>query len=392
VPNILYVGRCPPHRGGPAIRFSTLFNHLAEKGYVIRALDPITPHDSTISGGYSWKYHDGVQLFDHYKCSYYTTVGNSGSDADRKRYAAYMEDLLPRLVAADKPDLILVGGEYFANGLVGAARRLGIPTVLTPTGGIPAYFRGVLPKEHGQRLLADASEADLIIACAAHLGEDMRAAGFDNVEIIQNFIDTEKFSNSTPDTDLLRQLDIHDDDIIVLHASNMVPQKRVLDIAGAARLALERDPRLVFVVVGDGPCLSAFKAACDRDGTAERFRFVGWIDHSRMPAYYRIADVVVLPSETEGLALNYLESQACGRVICASDIPAASEVITHGHTGLLFPMGNIRELADTILLAADDRNLRGHIGAAARAFVCRHHSLDQAAAKYQAVFERLSQR
>jgi len=392
VSNILYVGRCPPHRGGPAIRFATLFNRLAQNGCAIRALDPITPEDSTISGGYSWHFHDRVQLFDRYKCSYYTTVSDSGSTADRQRYAAYMEDLLPRLVAADRPDLVLVGGEFFANGLIGVAKRLGIPTVLTPTGGIPAYFRGVLPKKAGELLLADASEADLIIACAAHLGQDLRTAGFDNVETIQNFVDTEKLSDGARDAGLLRQLEIEDGDSVVLHVSNMVPSKRDIDVAGAARLALKRDPRLVFVVVGDGPSQSAFEAACERDGTRARFRFVGWVDHGRMSAFYRIGDVVVSPSETEGLALTYLESQACGCVICASDIPAAHEVIAHDHTGLLFRMGDIQDLADKILRVAGDKEMRARIGAAAQTFVRRHHSLDHAVAKYQAAFERLVMR
>ena len=392
VSTILYVGRCPPHRSGAAIRHCTLLDRLARNGYTIRALDPISPKASAIAGGYSWHFHNRVRLLDQYKCSYQTTASDSGSAADRQRYAAYMGNLLPQLVAADRPDLILLGGEYFAYGAASVAKRLGIPTVLTPTGPFAAYFRGVLPKKVGQDLLADASQADMIVACAEHMGQDLRAAGLDNVETIQNFVDTEKFSDEARESSLLQQLGIDDSDIVVLHVSNLTPPKRVLDFAGAARLVLHRDPRLVFVVVGDGPCRSAFEAACARDGTAGRFRFVGWIDHDRMPAFFRIGEVVVLPSETEGLALTYLETQACGRVICASEIPAAREVIVHDDTGLLFRMGDVQDLAEKILLAARDDELRARIGATAQAFVRQHHSVSHAVAKYEAVFERLAAR
>jgi len=387
--NILYVGRFPPNRTGAAIRLGTLIDRLAHNGSNIRALDPISPKPSETISGYSWQFHDKVQLLDYYKCSYFTTASDPGSAADRQRYAAYMGDLLPQLVAAERPDLILIGGEYYIYGPAGIAKRLEIPSVVTPTGPFSAYFRGVLPKKVGLDLLASARDADLIVACADHMGQDLRAAGLDNVEVVQNFVDTEMFADGTRDNSLLRQLDINDDDIVVLHVSNLTPPKRILDVAGAARLALQRDPRLVFVVVGDGPDRAAFEAACARDGTAERFRFVGWIDRDRMPAFYRIGDVVVLPSETEGLALTYLETQACGRVICASDIPAAREVIAHDDTGLLFRMGDVPDLAEKILHAARDDALRARIGASAQAFVRRHHSVDHAVAKYEGLFKRL---
>jgi glycosyltransferase involved in cell wall biosynthesis len=58
-----------------------------------------------------------------------------------------------------------------------------------------------------------------------------------------------------------------------------------------------------------------------------------------VPDYINLADVVVMPSEREGQSLVYLEAQACGKLIVASDIPAAREVITDGETGLLFERG-----------------------------------------------------
>lgn len=390
--NLLYVGRCPPHRSGAAIRLCTLLNRLARDGYAIRALDPISPVSSDISGGYSWPFHHRVRLLDQYKCAYETTAADPGTAADRQRYAAYMEELLPRLVAAERTDLILLGGEYYAFGAARVARRLAIPTVLTPIGAFPAYFRGVFPEQAGCELLAEASNVDLIIACAEHLGHDLRATGLANVETVQNFVDTEKFSAGPRDAGLMRRFAIDAGDIVVLHVSNMTPPKRVLDLAAAAHLALRGEPRLRFLVVGDGPCKPALEAACAQHPIAGRVHFAGWIDHRQMPEVYRLADIVVLPSETEGLALTYLETQASGRVICASDIPAAREVIAHDETGSLFRMGDVGDLAEKILLAVGDKERRAAIGAKAQAFVQQRHSLDRAAPSYEALFERLIDR
>ena len=64
----------------------------------------------------------------------------------------------------------------------------------------------------------------------------------------------------------------------------------------------------------------------------------------------------------------------------------------HDDTGLLFRMGDVQDLAEKILLAARDDELRARIGATAQAFVRQHHSVSHAVAKYEAVFERLAVR
>ena len=61
-----------------------------------------------------------------------------------------------------------------------------------------------------------------------------------------------------------------------------------------------------------------------------------------------------MTSEREGLALVYRETQACGRVLLASDIPAAREVVVHNENGVIFPMGDVEALgADTLQLISD---------------------------------------
>jgi len=76
---------------------------------------------------------------------------------------------------------------------------------------------------------------------------------------------------------------------------------------------------------------------------------------------------VLLPSEREGLALVCLETQACGRVILASDIPGSREAIVDRETGVLFPMGDVSALAAETVRLIEDRALRDTIAERARA-------------------------
>jgi phosphatidylinositol alpha-mannosyltransferase len=79
-----------------------------------------------------------------------------------------------------------------------------------------------------------------------------------------------------------------------------------------------------------------------------------------------------MPSEDEAQARVYLETQSCGRVILASDIAAAREVITDGETGVLFRMGDAADLAASMLRLAHDAELRATIGRRARRCITAH--------------------
>jgi glycosyltransferase involved in cell wall biosynthesis len=176
-----------------------------------------------------------------------------------------------------------------------------------------------------------------------------------------------------------------------MHVSNLKPQKRGLDIVESAAIAVREDPRLVYVVVGDGMDRAAMELACRRHGIADHFRFVGWVPYERVPAYLNLADIVVMPSEAEAQARVYLETQACGRLLAASDIAAARHVITDGHTGLLFRRGDIAHLTKTTLRAAADAGLRARLGDNGRERVVAH-SLDEVALAYSHAVEEAIQR
>jgi glycosyltransferase involved in cell wall biosynthesis len=135
---------------------------------------------------------------------------------------------------------------------------------------------------------------------------------------------------------------------------------------------LARRPDAVYVIVGEGSLREPVVGAVRALGIEASFRFVGWQGYEQIPRFINLADSVVLPSFGEGLARVYLETQACGRVLIASDTQPAREVVEDGSTGLLFPVGDVGALAERSLLAVQDARLRARIGSAARARVQRH--------------------
>lgn len=118
-------------------------------------------------------------------------------------------------------------------------------------------------------------------------------------------------------------------------------------------------------------------------------RHVPSIAAPHVPRYINLADIVVLPLFGEGLARVYLETQACGRVLIASDTAPAREVVDDGVTGLLFPVGAVDALAERCIRAAQDAGLRARIGSAARERV-RRHRIAAAVTRYLRALEAVA--
>jgi glycosyltransferase involved in cell wall biosynthesis len=388
--NILYVGTLPPHPGGSAVSCSLLLAGLARLGHTVRALGPITPEvlrtgDPFASG------HPEIRTTRFLLPYFETSPDLPAPEEYRRLEGEEIRRTLPALVAEERPDVLFIGRETFAWHVPDLAGAASLPCLLRVAGStLLGMMNGSQGRERTEELLRKIRRVDVLVAVARHMAASLEGLGLTNVTTIPNSVDLDQFAPRTGNASLRRELAIRDDDIVVMHVSNMKTLKRTLDIVDSAELALPRSSKLAYVIVGDGPGRAAMEDACRRKGIHGRFRFVGWMEYPRVPDFISLADIVVMPSEAEAQARVYVETQASGRVLVASDIPAAREVIADGETGLLFRKGDAGDLARKTLLAAGDPGLRLEIGRRARERV-QAHSLDTAVAAYAATLGRVVQ-
>ena len=98
----------------------------------------------------------------------------------------------------------------------------------------------------------------------------------------------------------------------------------------------------MYLIVGDGPNRAPMEAArCRELGIAHRVRFAGWVEHAVMPGYLRVADIVVMPSEHEGMPCAYLETQASARMLAPATSQRAVRSLVDGETGLIARRGDV---------------------------------------------------
>ncbi len=140
-------------------------------------------------------------------------------------------------------------------------------------------------------------------------------------------------------------------------------------------------------LVGDGPAAADLDALALELGVADRVERVG---HDVPAPHLRAADVVVLPSRWEGLALALLESMAVGSVVVASD---RGSVAALGDAGVVVPLQDeddfVVRLADELDRLLDDPSARAALRERARTRVVEAYSLQRTQADYLTLWRRL---
>lgn len=196
--------------------------------------------------------------------------------------------------------------------------------------------------------------ADAVISVSQHIQKRLEAKYHREVLHIPN---ASRAIRKTPPGDLLKSLGLYGGDY-VLYVGRLVPDKRVEDILEAM---LEVYPSLPVVVAGHSSHAWEYGAYL-RELGGMRAIFPGWVDWIGTQELFSNAAAFVLPSAVEGLPLSLLEGLAHGTPCIASDIAANIEVLGEPAAGLVYPVGNVAALRETLqrvltdpLLAADLR-------------------------------------
>jgi phosphatidylinositol alpha-1,6-mannosyltransferase len=95
-------------------------------------------------------------------------------------------------------------------------------------------------------------------------------------------------------------------------------------------------PDLVYVIAGDGDDRERLEARARELGLGqETVRFLGYVPDEELPDLYRLADLFVMPSATEGFGIVYLEAAACGLRVLGGAGDGSNDAIQDGRVGAM---------------------------------------------------------
>ena len=175
-----------------------------------------------------------------------------------------------------------------------------------------------------------------------------------------------------------------DGERIICHVSNFRKVKRVEDVLRVFAKVNAVNPAKL-ILVGDGPERYNCERLCRELNLCERVIFLGKV---RDTAHVlEIADVFLLPSETESFGLAALEAMAVGVPVISSNTGGIPEVNIHGYSGYLSDVGDVDDMAKNMLLLLQEENLKGFkLNAKERS---KAFSLDSILPKYEEIYLNL---
>ncbi len=141
---------------------------------------------------------------------------------------------------------------------------------------------------------------------------------------------------------------------VLMHISNFRPVKRVGDVVEIFEKVAARMPAKL-LLVGEGPELSKIQCRITQMGLEDRVHFLG--KQEDVAQVISIADLLLLPSEKESFGLVALEAMACGVPTIGSTAGGIPELVTHGETGYLCPIGDVEGMAGYAVRLLSDEQL-----------------------------------
>ena len=286
----------------------------------------------------------------------------------------------PRLAgAARRAELVHVHGDMAAMLSLRLLRAR--PSVVTTHG---LHFlrraRGAALAAARQRLTAVARAADRIV-CTSAAERDELASGLRGVEdrlvVVPNGISLPAMPSQRARAAARADLGLADDRVAALFLGQLEARKAPVVAVEAAERAAAGGAPVTLLVAGDGPQRDDVEAAAGPAVRVLGFRR----DPERL---LDAADLLVLPSEREGMSMALLEAMGRGVPVLVSD--GAGNAETVGPAGVVTPVGDAAALARALADLARDPERRRRLGEAGRARVADELSAERMIAATRAVY------
>ena len=353
----------PPWRGGAETYAYNLARKLADRGHQVTVLCADEP---VAHGEYEW---DGITI-----------------RRLRMLGRLYGTPLIPTLFF----ELCRIDADIFHANFPSPyiAFNVAVVCALKSKKAVLTWHNDLPPVTWGARLLIETHDRLIlpsylrvygrIIATSSTYVENSRILSKmkNQVSVVPNGVDCERFHPSVDASELRRSLRI-EGKFVLLFVGALTKWHRYkgLDILlRSLRMALDQDPDLSLVIVGDGDLRNEYHRMTEELRLGENVIFAGDVSDDKLSQHYALADVLVLPSKdmSEGFGLTLLEANASGKPVIASRVGGIPSVVQNGHNGLLVPPNEPRELAKAILQLKQNPRQGEEMGRNGRLFAQRH--------------------
>jgi glycosyltransferase involved in cell wall biosynthesis len=234
---------------------------------------------------------------------------------------------------------------------------------------LPRAIYGGFRRVGGPAILGEADAIVAVSDAAKHFMIETYGYRSTDISVIPLGADTDLFRRR-PDrrAELRHKYGHRPSDVVFIYAGKVTASKGADILVAAALEAVEAQPSLKVILVGDGPdaFVDGLRKRIDVAGRPAHFAWHPPVLNRELPDLFSMADVGVWAARS---SLAMIEAQSCELPIIVSSFPAAAERVRRGN-GLIFDEGDVHALA-TAMLSLMDGGKRHQMGQRGRAIVQR---------------------
>jgi glycosyltransferase involved in cell wall biosynthesis len=173
------------------------------------------------------------------------------------------------------------------------------------------------------------------------------------IRIARNGIPLEVLRRAAGERSRVRaELDIEPGRPVLAVIGRMHPVKGHRAMIGMLPAIVRSCPRALLLLIGDGPERAGCEALTRRLGMSRQVRFLG--RRSDVPRLLAAVDLLLMPSQSEGLGLAAIEALAASRPVIAFAVGGLPEVVADGVNGRLVPPGDCEAFASAVIETLGD--------------------------------------
>ena len=228
------------------------------------------------------------------------------------------------------------------------------------------------------------ARADVVCANAeavARLCISQEGCSPERVVVVRNGIDLRRFDELAARA---AEGPVPEGGPIVAVVANLWPVKDHRTLIEAAALVQRRIPDVRFALVGDGPERDHLQRLIGELGLRDAVHLLG--TRYDVPAILARSSAFCLPSRAEGLSNAIMEAMAAALPVVATDAGGNAELVRHGSTGFVVPIGDAASMAARLVDVLSDPRLARQMGRRGRAVADRALSLERKRAAYRELY------
>jgi len=284
-------------------------------------------------------------------------------------------------------DIVHMNNGFIPAEAILAARAARVPVIV--------HMRGIVSEKNARTLTPYMQDVDVVISVSDAAGYNLRGVlPDDRLLTVYDPVDTAEATSALAERDQVRsELGAGSEDILVGIFGRIVEWKGQREFVQAMLEAMQRNPRLLGVIVGDvsdGPksYLAEVRSLIEASPFADRFVLTGYRED--VARLYAALDIAVHASTLpEPFGMVIPEAMAAGVPVIATDAGGPREIVNHGVDGLRVPPGDVAAMAAAILELSVDPDRRRRMGERGQAVVFRRFTIEHNADSVRRVYESL---